>query len=302
LALFKLKLAAATGTLALIASSAIAAPITLESDFVRVSITDKGVFNSLRYDSAGTGTFAANKDYVSPGTPFEGFGVKVGTGAVQANSNSGGTAIAGSLAAASGSFNYGALWTGGNTQYSLSHLFYFNDGDERVNIRTTLTALSDLGNVRFSRAVDPDPDNYSGGSASTNNQRGIVAQGIPVEDFVGSLGSISGLPLGLFYSGLIVHNTGIVDNCCSTIDPDVYLSGGDQGNSSSGDDGIGLAFNLGNLSRGQALTWDYAYVMGGSLDSIDIPGGGTVPEPTSLVLLGLSLGTLGLMRRRRKSA
>ena len=279
---------------------ATAAPVLLQSSFVRANITDKGVLSSLRYDQTNTGNFPANTDYVSPGIPFEGFEVKVG-GSTFANSNSGGTGIAGTTTDLSVGTDYRASWTGSNSLFTLTHVFFFDDTSQRVNIQTTLTALADLANVRVSRAVDPDPDNYSGGSASTNNQRGIASPSVPVEDFVGSLGSISGLPLGLYYNGTITHNTGIVSNCCSVTNADTYLAGGNLGNSSSGDHGIGIGFDLGDIANGGSITWSYAYVMGGSLGTIDIPGGGTVPEPGTLLLSALALlGVAGARRRSRK--
>lgn len=292
----------ATAAIFTIAGAATAATVTLQSQSVRTVITDVGVMNSLRYDSTATGNFPANTDYVSPGIPFEGFEVRyagsTGGTVVNANSNSGGGSITGTTALAPlAGFDFAALWSGSTAAYDITHLFYFDNGDERVNIRTTVTAKTNLTDVRVSRAVDPDPDNFPGGSAATNNQRGIVAQSVPVTDFVGSLGSISGLPLGLYYDGALTHNTGIVSNCCSVTNADTYLTGGQLGNASSGDHGIGMGFALGSMTTGQSISWNYAYVMGGSLGTIDIPGG-TVSAPTTLALVGLGLLVAGFSRRR----
>lgn len=282
-----------------------AADVTLIGDSVQAVITDKGVLSSLIFDPSGTGTFNPSNDYISPGIPFEAFAVRIGPSTFLENSNSGPFNINGSTVAGIGN---SAIWTGtAGGLFTLQHVFQFNTTDQRVNITTTLTPLSDLTDVRISRAADPDPDSLSHGTASTNNQRGIPSNTppVPVTDFVGSLGAVSGLPLGLFFSGPITHNTGLSGDCCSQADPDFYLAGGDLGDSSSGDNGIGIAFALGNLTTGTPVTWSYAYVMGGSLGTIDIPEpptpGGTAPEPGMLSLVGVALAGFGALRRRKKA-
>jgi len=295
-----------------IAGSAMASTTTLKGNFVKTTLTDRGVMNSLIYDPTGTQNFIPSTDYVAPGTPFEGFGVRytgvTGGGVFVSNSNSGGQQIAtlgaGMTLLSGGTSGGSASWTGqyGN-DFTVTQLFSFSNTDQRVNITTTLTALSSLVNVRVSRAVDPDPDNYSGGTAATNNQRGIVSPAVPKTDFVGSIGQISGRPLGLYYNGSLVHNAGIFSSCCSETNPDSYLAGGNMGDSSSGDNGIGLGFLLGDMASGASTSWSYAYVMGGSLGTIDIPTDPSgVPEPGTLALLGLAGVAMAGMNKRRNKA
>ncbi|MCB1897891.1 MAG: PEP-CTERM sorting domain-containing protein [Rhodocyclaceae bacterium] len=318
--------ALAAGSALLGSTAALATPITINNNYVQFTVSDDGTLgnNTIRpgliYDPSGTATFDQNTDYVAPGTPFEGFGVRVGTGGLLFNSNSTSGGSVGSseafamtsLTDVSGTVaDFAIRWTGTMAgTMAIEHLFFMNAGDERINMRTTVTALSDLVNVRISRAVDPDPDNNATGSATTQNQRGIDANNdgdyvdagdVSQSNFVGSIGLISGRPLGLFSDSAYTHNTGIVFSCCSITDPDVYLAGGHTSSSTS-DHGIGIAFNIGDLAAGEQAVLNYAYVMGGSLATIDLPENpttGRVPEPGVLALLGA--GLFGLMRSRRRS-
>jgi hypothetical protein len=312
-------------SLALTFSGSATANILLSGDFVQTQISNDGTLGEGRsdpglvYDSTGTGTFDSNFDYVAPGTPFEAFGIRYdGSGSVLNNDNSHSDGSVGAsedfaltslidISMASVYDNH-AVWTGSNSALSITHNFFFNDEDERINISTIITALTDITGLLFSRAVDPDPDSRAHSTSSTNNQRGIdnnadgdaVDPGdVAVENFVGSLGSVSGSPLGLFADTSFTQNTGISGSCCSTIDPLTYLSGGTLGDSSSGDHGIGIAFILGDLLVGESVSVDYAYVMGGSLATIDLPPpvvDATAPSTIGLMLLSLG----GLLAFRRK--
>ena len=96
--------AAAIGLAASIgAGSANAAPITMTGNFLLTQISDDGTLGNgtaspgLIHDPSGTGTFdAATGDYLRPGIPFEGFGVRSDqTGLVGNRNSSGGGSVGG---------------------------------------------------------------------------------------------------------------------------------------------------------------------------------------------------------------
>lgn len=167
---------------------------------------------------------------------------------------------------------------------------------------TTITALTDLTNLQFLRSLDPDPDVNTYGSYDTVNGRGYDANtdgdfddpsDLKPEDWVHSEGTSTGLTIGLWTNSGHTHNTGVFNYWRE--DPAFYLAGTDDGN---GDYTIGLAFDFGDLANGNSVTFDYTYVMGESLGTVDIPTD-PIPEPATMLLLGSGLVGLAGFRRKK---
>ncbi|MEG3767246.1 VPLPA-CTERM sorting domain-containing protein [Alteromonas sp. 14N.309.X.WAT.G.H12] len=324
LALASVVLSAMLGT-----TTATAAPVFMQGDYLWTQVSDDGTLGDytnspgLIHDPTGTGTFdTATGDYLSPGIPFEGFGVSADQFSTVGNRNSSSDSVSqvSITDLSGGTFDNHVRWVGtaDNGMFDIVHDFFFNDSDENVNISTVITATTDLTGVSFSRAIDPDPDNYSGGSAATNNERGLDlnndgdyddAGELSQSDFISASGVISGLTIGMFSDSAYTHNTGIVGDCCSVIDPASYLSGGDYaavafGYDSSADNGIGLGFEIGDLTAGESVSISYAYVFGDTVGTVDIPDDPTtsVPLPASVFMFGMGLMGLGAMNLRKRFA
>jgi hypothetical protein len=304
---------AAVAALALsVAGVATAAPLTLTGNFVKVGVSDAGTLGSdgstspgLLHDPTGSGNFGVN-DYITPGTPHDGFSVRSDQHGFLSNDNdiSGGSFGSTSPTLLTGAaklgFDNAATWTGSGGGLTVTNSYFFNNGDQRITVMTTLTATEDLTGVDFARSVDPDPDVNTFGSFSTNNQRGNALFG--VTDFVGAAGPLTGLTLALLNlnGDVYAHNTEIDTNCCSNIDPLTVLAG--SANSLVGDDGLNIAWNIGALTKGASATINYAYVVGEHIETAGGPGGG-IPEPTSWAMMLLGFGGIGaLLRARRRTA
>ena len=303
-----------------------AASIIMEGDFVRTAVSDDGTLGfgggispGILHDPTGMGDFSLNDDYLTPGTPFEGWELEVTNAAgaftqIRNVNSSGDTIPVGTLTdLSSGAFDNHVQWAASfGGLIDIQHDYFFNDGDERINIQTTLTALQDLTGVLLSRAMDPDPDVNRFGSFSTNNQRGLDANtdgdfddagDARPEDFTGAVGTQSGQTIAIFSTDATPHNTGISAICCSVTDPTFYLNGGNLGDSSTGDDGIGIGFNIGDLLSGDTAVINYAWVMGGTLETVDIgDDDGTVPVPPTLALLGVGLLGAGVTRKKSRKS
>jgi autotransporter-associated beta strand protein len=255
----------------LAASPALAASLVLSGDYMKIGLNDGGTLGysgntspGILYDGTGTGTFNDAYDYLTPGTPFEGFVVagNGGSAFMLANNNDGTLNITGgTLTDYSGvvfngaTYDQRAVWTGTAAGlFTITNDYYFDEGDQRLKIRTTITALSDLTDITFSRQLDPDAVAASGDSSVTNNFRGNGS--VSASDLVYAEALVSKYVIGLYTDTSYTHNSAVT---FWTKDTTSYLSGTDIGN---GDNTIGLGFDLGDLLTGATITFDYSYIFG----------------------------------------
>jgi hypothetical protein len=124
-----------------------AVTLDLSGDYVRIGVSDYGTIGSksntspgILYDNSGTGTFNTAYDYLTPGSPFEGFGITLTTGGATTNYHNNNTGIqnisGGVLTDYSGTayngttFDNRAVWTGSTTNFDLAHDYRFNNNQK----------------------------------------------------------------------------------------------------------------------------------------------------------------------------
>ena len=269
--------ALAAASALLMGSSAIAAPLVLEGNYVKIGVNDAGTVGSggntspgIQYDSTGTATFNPSYDYLTPGSPFEGWTVKGLNGSTvlfnYGNNNASWASvnlITGTLVDKSGvsyrgvTFDNRAVWSGSVTEFDIEHDYRFNDNQQFVDINTRLEFKMNVPTLYFGRFTDPDARAAAGDSSQTLNVRGY-AGGVPATNIVLSEALVSKYALGLF-TAATNSNTGI--SAGWSTDPLTYYNGQDDGD---GDYTIGMGFMFSGINTGDIINIQYAYIFGPS--------------------------------------
>jgi len=287
-----------------IATVAVAQNAVLQNEWVKAGVNaTTGTFGSggntspgLQYDGTGTGTFNAAYDYLTPGSPFDGFTVRIEDSAnalIQSysNNNAGNQAqIPGAWVGSTSSSS--AVWEGSTTRFVLRNTYSLPAGQQYVDVHTRITASESIANLYFGRFIDPDARAAAGDSSSTDNVRGYGA--IPRANVAFSEALASRYALGL-YTGQTTGSYGAGISPSWSTNPKDYLNNTSGHDAVRGDYTIGLGFAVAGLSAGDIVNIRYAYIFGPSAfgaASSAVSGGagggtpGTTPSGGTLTDVG----------------
>jgi hypothetical protein len=265
----------ATIVAAMLSASAMAGNEILVNEYIKAGVNEStGTLGSggntspgLLYDSTGTGTFNTSYDYLTPGTPFEGFSVKgldSSNTVLFSTSNNNATYMAtspitgtwlGTPTASS------AVWEStSNSNFNLRNTYSLPAGIQYIDISTRIEAKVAIDHLYFARFIDPDARAATGDSSSTDNVRGYGI--IPKTNVVFSEALSSRYALGLYSIAPTGVNTSISPTW-SREAKDYYdnTSGHDV---VRGDYTIGIGFYSAGLAVGDIVTYQYSYIFGPS--------------------------------------
>ena len=266
----------ATIVAAMLSTSALAGNEILVNEYIKAGVNEStGTLGSggntnpgIQYDNTGTGTFNSAYDYLTPGSPYEGWAVRVddATGTklkLYGNNNAGfqsdgNTAVTGAWVGTPTAAS--AVWAGSAAEFTIKHTYSLPSAQRYLDITTRIDATAAMPNLYFGRYIDPDAVAAPGDSSATDNVRGYGI--IPKTNVVFSEATISRYALGLYSAAPTGVNTSIQG---WTSDPkNYYLNTSGRADVSNGDDTIGIAFYAANVAVGDILTYNYAYIFGPS--------------------------------------
>lgn len=254
--------------------------IDATGSYVRFGMNSVGTLGSggntspgLLFDSTGTSTFNTAYDYLTPGSPFDGFTVKAlnsdgSTKFEYSNNNqnvgwASPTSISGYLydfsgvAYRSNTYDHRGVWIGEVTEFKIENDTYMNNSWKWINVDTRIEAKVAMPTLYFGRYIDPDAVAAAGDSSRTDNTLGYGV--IPRTNVVFSEAQSSKYALGLYTAQ--TGNVGAGVSSEWSTNPVDYFNGVNDGN---GDYTIGLGFKLTGINVGDIVKFSYAYIFGPS--------------------------------------
>ena len=266
----------ATIVAAMLSASAMAGNEILVNEYIKAGVNEStGTLGSggntnpgIQYDNTGTGTFNSAYDYLTPGSPYEGWAVRIDNAdgtqfKLYGNNNAGfqsdgNTAVTGAWVGTPTAAS--AVWAGTATEFGIRHTYSLPSAQRYLDITTRIEATAAMPHLYFGRYIDPDAVAAPGDSSATDNVRGYGI--IPKTNVVFSEATVSRYALGLYSAQVGTVNTSIQG---WTSDPkNYYLNTGGMADVSTGDDTIGITFYAANVAVGDILTYNYAYIFGPS--------------------------------------
>ena len=279
----------------------------LQNEWVKAGVnTNAGTLGSsgstspgLLFDPTGTGTFNAGYDYLTPGSPFDGFSLKVDS-ENKTNNNTGGVGITKTSGLTLSNSDTTLSWAGAATyagnSWTVNNAYTLTPTKPYIDITSTIVAGGAASTVYFAKFIDPDSQGMPGDSSSTDNVLGYGA--IPTTNVAFSEATVSRYALGLYsaasnvtsgvngwntdaasYSGTsyykaLLDSSGNIQwtnpSCTNAawgcdfvkeLDSSGNPISSNYGNS---DDTIGLSFKWTDVTAGATLTASYAYIFGPS--------------------------------------
>jgi hypothetical protein len=289
--------------LALTATASNAANTILVNEYIKVGVNETtGTLGSggntspgILYDATGTGTFNTSYDYLTPGSPFEGWSVRIvdGTGTLISqfhNNNASTTQVSGGAWIGTPTAS-SATWAVSNSSFDLTHSYSLPAGRQYLDITTAITANVAMPGIYFARFTDPDARAAAGDSSATDNVRGYGVVG--GTNVVFSEATTSRYALGLYSAQATGVNTSISPGWSSN--PADYYNHTSGQDVVRGDYTVGIGFYSTGLAIGDIVTYNYAYIFGPSAfasASVAIDGGagggtpGVAPGGGTLVDVG----------------
>jgi hypothetical protein len=309
-----------------VATTAISQNVIIENEYVRAGVNlSTGTLGSggstrpgLQYDNTGTGTFPCGTcqgDYLTPGTPFEGFTVRLEDSSgtlvqTYTNNNTGSRSITGGTWVGTPTAS-SATWTATTSNFTITNNYSLPSGQRYIDINTGITASVAIGRLYFGRFIDPDAMPMTGDTSATDNVLGYGA--ISRNNVAFAEATTSRYALGL-YSAAANVGAGIGGGANNwTTNPVIYYngyspytSGGATIDYGRGDVTIGLGFLVNNVAPGDIVNFRYAYIFGpnafgaanyaitggaGGGTPGSVPGGGTLTDVGSATSAASSSGS-----------